>query len=111
HDVTLLPVDKVDWMTAATPAAGLNQRSDFMRAQHLMAQLAAASYEGQAGFDAIAGPLGFIGAHVHGETGIFGATKPDAYVGIGGALRMSFVAIRGTEDGNDWLTDFFHAPT
>jgi hypothetical protein len=104
--------DKVNWQTAGMPNAGTDPRSDFMRAQHLMAKLSAAAYQDQTEFDQRMNPLGLRGGLVSGEAGLFGATKPDAYVGGSERLKMTFVAIRGSSDANDYgLTNLFNAPT
>jgi len=103
----LKAADMVNWRAAATPTRGTDPRSDFMRAQSLMSKLSSAAYENQAEFDQRVNYLGFVGQHLNGNAGRFSA---DAYVGSTERLGMMFVAVRGTSNVADFLTDIFNVP-
>ena len=106
----LKDADKVDWRNAAQPptdTAPNDSRSHFVRAQSLMAVLSAASYEPQAEFDRMVNPLGLFGNRITSGGGKWAA---DAYVGASEKFGMAFVAVRGTSNFADYLTDFLLVP-
>ena len=106
----LKDADKVDWRNAAQPPTDMNPndpRSNFIRAQSLMAKLSNAVYNPQAEFDRQMNPHGLIGNRITSGGGKWAA---DAYVGASERLGMAFVAVRGTSNFADFLTDFLTAP-
>jgi hypothetical protein len=107
----LKAADKVDWRNAARPPSDTNPNdpsSNFIRAQSLMAKLSSAAYEVQARFDSLMNPWGLVGNRITSGGGKWAA---DAYVGGSERLGLLFVAIRGTSNAADFLTDFLLAPT
>ena len=95
--------ERVDWATANFPDNGTDRRSNFIRAQSLLAQLAAAAYDSEAAFQSAMEPRGFVG-ELHTKAGAA------AYLGLNESATMAFIALRGTNNLDDVLNDLTLAP-
>lgn len=95
-----LPAAMVDWETAAQPDQDAAPSSNFIRAQALMGELAVAAYDSEASFRDQAQTLGF-----HAIDMLEGGFGSLAYIGAMPQYGMMFIAIRGSQEPEDFLAD------